>query len=217
VSYRAKEMHAIVNLESHRNKTVIVGENLGTVPPEVNDAMEEHRLRGMYVVQYAQTENPKEALPTVAGNSVASINTHDMPPFAAHWKADDIVDRKKLKILTRAQAQAENVSRKALRKALVRFLRGGKWLKGSANAGQVWEACAKWLAASPSETVLLNLEDFWGETKSQNVPGTFRERPNWRRKTRFTLEEITRSKKLSGLISTLTKLRTIAFSKSEKN
>jgi 4-alpha-glucanotransferase len=37
--------------------------------------------------------------------------------------------------------------------------------------------------------VLINLEDLWGETEPQNVPGTHRERPNWRRKARLSFEE----------------------------
>jgi 4-alpha-glucanotransferase len=37
--------------------------------------------------------------------------------------------------------------------------------------------------------VLVSLEDLWQETEPQNVPGTSSERPNWRRKARFSFEE----------------------------
>jgi 4-alpha-glucanotransferase len=47
----------------------------------------------------------------------------------------------------------------------------------------------QWLAASPARLVLVNLEDLWGETAPQNVPGTHAERPNWRRKARLSFEE----------------------------
>ena len=44
------------------------------------------------------------------------------------------------------------------------------------------------LAASPARIVLINVEDLWLETAPQNVPGTWRERPNWRRKVRHPLD-----------------------------
>jgi 4-alpha-glucanotransferase len=51
----------------------------------------------------------------------------------------------------------------------------------------------EWLAASPARMVLINLEDLWGETAPQNVPGTHTERPNWRRKARLSFEEFSQS------------------------
>src|SRR5678816_2341650 len=64
VEYPAEEMWAILSLESHRYKAGIVGENLGTVPPQVNDAMRRHDIRQMYVVQYEIMGNPDNpALP----------------------------------------------------------------------------------------------------------------------------------------------------------
>lgn len=44
------------------------------------------------------------------------------------------------------------------------------------------------LARSAAGLVLVNLEDLWGETEPQNLPGTGPERPNWRRKARYALE-----------------------------
>ena len=47
-----------------------------------------------------------------------------------------------------------------------------------------------WLVVTNSEVVLVNLEDVWLETLAQNVPGTYRERPNWRRKARLSIEKM---------------------------
>jgi 4-alpha-glucanotransferase len=51
VRYPADELYGIYTLESHRHKTVLIGEDLGTVPPEVPAAMQRHGLDRMYVVQ----------------------------------------------------------------------------------------------------------------------------------------------------------------------
>jgi len=55
--------------------------------------------------------------------------------------------------------------------------------------------------------LLLNLEDLWLEERPQNVPGTFEERPNWQRKTRYTLEQIFQMDYVQRLLRTLSKLR----------
>jgi hypothetical protein len=46
-----------------------------------------------------------------------------------------------------------------------------------------------------------NVEDLWLERRPQNVPGTSRERPNWRRKTRFTLEKMLQNSGLRKMLS----------------
>jgi 4-alpha-glucanotransferase len=131
ISYPAEELYAILSLESHRHKTILVGENLGTVPEEVNEAMSRHGLRQMYVVQFAQRPNPRAALAKPPPRSVASLNTHDMPTFAAHWRGMDIDDRAKLGLLTKAEVKEEHAHRAALHGALAKFLEG--WLKKIKN------------------------------------------------------------------------------------
>src|SRR5439155_23281055 len=86
IHYPAEEFYAILCLESHRHKTALVGENLGTVPPQVNKSMARHGLSEMYVVQYEQQSDHKTALRPPPRKCVASMNTHDIPPFAAHGK-----------------------------------------------------------------------------------------------------------------------------------
>jgi len=55
--------------------------------------------------------------------------------------------------------------------------------------------------------LLLNLEDLWLETKAQNVPGTTHERPNWRRRARYGLEEIPTLPEVAGIVQRIHALR----------
>jgi 4-alpha-glucanotransferase len=58
------------------------------------------------------------------------------------------------------------------------------------------------LAGGGAETVLVTLEDLWGELEPQNVPGTSGEdAANWRRRARYSLEEMF---ELPGVRETLT-------------
>src|SRR5690606_8353725 len=52
VRYPAEELYAILLLEAHRLGASIIGENLGTVPSYVNQAMRTHGFGRLYVFQY---------------------------------------------------------------------------------------------------------------------------------------------------------------------
>ncbi|HWD93632.1 MAG TPA: 4-alpha-glucanotransferase [Verrucomicrobiae bacterium] len=201
VHYPADELHAIFNLESHRSRTVLVGENLGTVPPAVNESMARHRLREMYVTQFEERPDSASALRPPPALSVASLDTHDTPTFAAHWRGADLAERVRLGILPSGEMKNAKKHREKLKAALIKFLRAEGFLKNrQPSARDVLRALLAWLWASPSEIVLVTVEDLWLETLPQNVPGTSSERPNWRRKARFSLEQIFTDKRLRKLL-----------------
>jgi 4-alpha-glucanotransferase len=211
VRYPAEEFYAILALESHRNKTIIVGEDMGTVPPYVRPAMARHGLHRMYVVQYELDElasHPQTALRRVPSNAVAGINTHDMPPFRRFWQGLDIHDRQEMGLLTEAAAQQELVRRRALKQALVGFLQHRGYIKGPASdPTDVLKATLLFLSASSAPAVIVNLEDLWGDIQPQNVPGTQDERPNWRRKARYSFEAFSRMPEVVATVQELDYIR----------
>ena len=188
VTYPAEELYAILSLESHRYETLVVGENLGTVPPEVNEAMDGHELQGMYVVQY-ELQPGGQGLREPPARSVASLNTHDMPTFQAFWQGKDVDDLESLGFFTAEEARQERESRAAIRRSLEETLPPAERGRGAATEEAVQRALLERLAAGPARMVLVNLEDLWRETEPQNVPGTHDERPNWTRKARYSFEE----------------------------
>ncbi len=189
VRYPSEELYAILCLESHRHRCRIVGENLGTVPRYVNTTLARHKIHRMYVAQYELTSNLRRALRTIPTDSVASLNTHDMPPFTAFWQNCDIEERLSLGFLDEVDAEAERRHRRILKRALTNFLRVKNHLKEPATPSTLLKACLTYLSVTPAPIVIINLEDLWFETQPQNVPGTLNERLNWRRKTRYSLEE----------------------------
>jgi 4-alpha-glucanotransferase len=213
VSYPAAEMYAILSVESHRHKAILVGENLGTVPPEVNESMNRHGVRRMYVLQYEQPAHGPVRKPEP--NEVASLNTHDMPAFAAYWSGEDIADRHDLGLIPKADLPRERRQRAELRKSLAAFLRKQRLLKsGRPKAREVLQAALKFLARSDAEIVLVTLEDLWLETRPQNVPGTSEERPNWKRKSALKLEQLDTDAALTKFLRDLSRLRGRAARKS---
>jgi 4-alpha-glucanotransferase len=202
VNYPADELQAIFNLESHRNRTLLVGENLGTVPRFVNQSLRRYRVREMYVLQFEERPDPKAALRMPPKLSVTSLNTHDTPTFAAHWRGDDLRDCFRRGLLSRAELNKAARQRKRQLSALTQFLIRLQLLKKrSPRVQDVLEALLVWLQRSPSELILINLEDLWLETRPQNVPGTSIERPNWRRKARLTIEQMFADANVRKLLS----------------
>ncbi|MFW5921481.1 MAG: 4-alpha-glucanotransferase, partial [Polyangiales bacterium] len=186
VRYRPDEVYAVLSLESHRNQCIVLGEDLGTVPDEVRETMAAHDVLRMYVLQYeVQPEHEPPVRPAPRA-SVACMNTHDMHPFAAFWEERDVDDRIEMGLLDQGQADAERSGRRALRDAIVRYFGGPE------DEAGVLREILRYLASSEARVVLANLEDLWLERLPQNVPGTGPlERPNWRRRARHTLEELT--------------------------
>ncbi|MBI4466812.1 MAG: 4-alpha-glucanotransferase [Acidobacteria bacterium] len=204
VRKRADEFYAMLTLESHRHRTVIVGEDLGTVPRYVRLAMTRHKLLRSYVLQFELTPDPGRAIHPVPAGCLASCNTHDTRPFQGFWDGLDIDDRLELGLVDEAEAARLRADRRARLEALVSFLRRGDWLAGDpTDPAAVYKACLSYLGASPAQIVMVNLEDLWLETEQQNTPGTLEKRPNWRRKARYPFEEFSRS---THLLETLREL-----------
>ena len=206
--YPAEELYAILALESNRHKAVIVGEDLGTVPSYVRPAMRRHDLQRMYVMHYELASDLRRGPPPVSSNSVASLNTHDMPPFAAFWQGLDIEERRRIGLLDRAGVKEEKNRLLSMKKALIAFLQDGDWLQGAeSDIAAVLKACLSFLAASQARVVLINLEDLWLETQPQNIPSSRKKYPNWHRRAQYTFEQFCQLPQVVDILLIVNELR----------
>ncbi|MEW6775490.1 MAG: 4-alpha-glucanotransferase [Bdellovibrionota bacterium] len=208
VRYPWEQLYAILAIESHRNEAIIVGEDLGTVPPEVREAMDERSMRRSYVAQLFVSPGsfPEVSLPPE--NAMASLNTHDLAPFAAFWKGLDVLERNRLGLTDSAQAEKEAVQREASRQAILQFLHASGRLKGSSvSLEEIFEAFLSFLAESDAGCLLVNLEDLWLEEHFQNIPGTSEEAPNWRHRLRYGIEEFSKDPRVQALLSKVDEAR----------
>ncbi len=185
VHYRAEELYAILNLESHRHKATIMGENLGTVPEYVNMALDRHRIYTSYVMQYELPSSPGRPPRQPRPRSFASLNTHDMPPFAGFLEGRDIQIRRDLGVTAQDVAEREVDERAGQRKALIHTLRQeGLLTEAEPTPDELYRAALEYLSSSRARYVLINVEDFWQETEPQNIPGSSASTPNWTRRAK---------------------------------
>ncbi len=174
-----EELYALLSLLSHRHRCRLIGEDLGTVPDAVRHAMVEHNLARTWVLQLFAHDNGWEAPPE---DATVTINTHDLPTFAGWWNNVDIEDHKALGLYNDDDAWHAGERRGPIREALRRAAQHAEAPVG------VHHQLAQRLGEGPGLLLLINLEDLVGETRPQNVPGTFRERPNWQRRAKLPLD-----------------------------
>jgi 4-alpha-glucanotransferase len=207
VRYPAEEFYAVLKIESERARCAVAGEDLGTVPDRVRSSMRRHGIDQLYVMQFS-FDGKRVATPPAA--SVASLNTHDMAPFAGFYNGADIDYRVDLGLMTRNEARAESQGRAGMRRALSAFLRGEGFLLDGENpaaADAAMRALLKFLAKSAAAMVLINLEDLWGEVEQQNTPGTTSERVNWKRRAGRSFEEFSRDAAILKLLREVDAMR----------
>lgn len=188
ITYPAEEFYALLCLQSQRSRCLLVGEDLGTVPPEVRPAMASHHMLRSYVAPF-EWEETSASLREAPKESVACLNTHDMPTFAGFWEGHDLQDRTALGLMDEISAASELKQRLELKMLLERDLK----FHGNDRASPLLpllKALLFNLAAGEASWLVINLEDLWGEIFPQNVPGTHFERPNWRRRAAHPLEKI---------------------------
>jgi 4-alpha-glucanotransferase len=179
-------MLAILTLESTRYRALIVGEDLGTVSEEVRAAMTEHNLLRMCVLLFALDRDGDRPAIDVPANSMASLNTHDLEPFATYlMRLDDTGYHN-----------------------LLRVLRDSGHLAGDIDDPLVLaQCCLAYFAASPARLLMVNLEDLWGETELQNMPGTVDEHPNWRHKAQLDMATFTAAPEVVDTLRRIDALR----------
>jgi 4-alpha-glucanotransferase len=184
VTYPAEELFAILTLESHLHRCEVVGENLGTVPKDIFEALPRHRIWGMYLAEFQASSGPHVAPPPAA--DMALIGTHDTPTFAGWIAGNDIVERVKYGLLKESAVDAVGKERHQA----VHWL--AAQLKQRAEEPRPFlAALLEWLGRSESPLVVPWLEDLWLEERGVNLPGTpSSQRPNWQLPMARLLEDI---------------------------
>jgi 4-alpha-glucanotransferase len=206
VRYAEDELFAILVLESARHRAVVIGEDLGTVPPAVRRAMDKHHVQRMSVLQFEASPEHEPPVAPPQQNVVASLNTHDMPTFAGFWRGSEIDDQLDLNLVDADEHADLLRTRAALRRSLSLHLGAG----GEVQPALARQRLTERLADSPARYVLVNLEDLWLEEEPQNVPGTSHERPNWKRRARRPLSEIMNDAVIRRMLESIAVRRTRA-------
>jgi 4-alpha-glucanotransferase len=197
IRFAGDDLLGIAALESVRANALIVGEDLGTVPPEVPPGLERWGVLSSKVLYFETApgrdrfKSPRE-YPALA---LTTANTHDMPSIGAFWREADIDLRARIgAISTQRAANEARRDRAEAREALAMTLVDeGLWPTSETPMTDLALRAAvhAFLRRTPSWLVGLSLDDLTGELEPVNVPGVAADRwASWTRRMTMPLEEM---------------------------
>lgn len=180
VSYDHEAMVGVILLEAQRAGAVVIGEDLGTVEPWVRSYLEERGVLGTSVMWFEKTENNQFRHPSeYRTHTLATVNTHDLPPAAGYLAGEHVDLRESLGLLT-TDANQMRAAARAERDDIVGRLREYGLVGEDPSEREIIEAMHAYIAATPCPLLGISLTDAVGERRTQNQPGTDQEYPNWR-------------------------------------
>ncbi len=199
VRERSLDYLRVLALESVRNRVIVVGEDLGTVEPQIRETLAKFGILSYRLFYFEREGGDFKNYDRYPSQALVSSTTHDLPTLAGYWIGADIEARHKAGVVDDARYQEQIATRAAdKQKMLDRLFASGLLTSDSARSAasypeltpELQSAIIRFLALTSSELLAINEEDITGETAQQNVPGTTAQYPNWRRKMRFTLEQL---------------------------
>jgi 4-alpha-glucanotransferase len=168
--------------------SVVIGEDLGTVEPWLRESLAAKGVFGTMMLWFERGWSGEPLAPQWwRRNSLVTVSTHDLPPAAAFLSGSQVTDRLALGLLTRSESAERAEAERTV----------GDWIGALVAEGLLPPSCAGehgerpsadsftaalygYLARTPALLIGVNLAEAAGEVRSQNMPGTSDEYPNWK-------------------------------------
>jgi 4-alpha-glucanotransferase len=206
----AEDFLRIIALESQRNKTIVIAEDLGTIDDNFREMLQSFHMLS-YRLFYFERNYPDpsfkapEKYPEMA---LCAITTHDLPTIYGYWAGRDIEVKRQIGIYADEEAWRNDVLvRERDKRLILSALKAKSTLPDDfpedpqAIPHMTHELCIaiyRYLAQSPCKLLLVSLDDIIGTLDQQNLPGTVDSHPNWMQKYTTSVEEILLDQRFSG-------------------
>jgi (1->4)-alpha-D-glucan 1-alpha-D-glucosylmutase len=199
VSYPFEDLLGVLALESVRNRCLIIGEDLGTVPGEVRAGLGTRGVLSFRLLYFERGPErgflrPGELEP----QAVVSAATHDLPTLDGFWQGTDLEQRRALELFAdEHQYEVQLLQRSEDRTRLFLALEREELLPQEASADPVAvpaltprhiQAIYTYLARAPCRLLLVQTADLLGQTEQVNLPGSGDAYPSWRQRQPLELE-----------------------------
>jgi 4-alpha-glucanotransferase len=197
VAYPYRELLEGVAEESWISQTIVIGEDLGTVPPGFTDTMVRAGLLSYQVFYFSEREGVWMPPHAYRREAMVCASTHDLPTLKGWWVSNDINWRVKSGRATETEAVIQRQERMLDRKRLLDALMGAQalaadpaYVQSTNMPDDVLVAIHRFLTATPCRLFAVQLDDVLGIVEQANLPSTVDEHPNWRRKMPLTIEAL---------------------------
>jgi 4-alpha-glucanotransferase len=211
INYPSEDLLRIVALESVRNKTLVIAEDLGTIGENVRETLERFHMLS-YRLFYFERNYPEPSFippdkyPDMA---LCAITTHDLPTIYGYWAGQDLKVKKQLGMYPDNNFWQEQVNeRERDKQRILSALKSQGIIPDDCQAEEKMTpelglAIYQYLALTPCKLLLVSLDDIIGTLNQQNMPGTVDEHPNWMQKILLTYEEMISDKRFTALSTML--------------
>ena len=189
LTYPAAPMLDILAQESQAAGALVIGEDLGTVQPEVRQELRRRRVLSYRLLWFE--ERPPRRYPRRA---LAAVTTHDLPTVAGLWSGSD----------QRSMDAAGLHPNLAASRAIMERMSHLTGVRAGGPPELAVLGAYRALCRSPSRLLAATLEDALVVAERPNMPGTVDEWPNWSIALPGGLEGLRRSKsagQLAGIMS----------------
>ncbi|MFN3775650.1 4-alpha-glucanotransferase [Sphingomonas parapaucimobilis] len=198
------DMLRILRIEAQRANqgrgAIVIGEDLGTVPPGFRDTMAKVGMLGMRVLPFERNADGAFLPPdTWSEQAIAMTATHDIPTVAGWWKGRDLEWR--ARIAERPVSPEDSANRAQERTALWQAV--GNGAPKPDEPATVVDAAIAAVAGTPCPLAIIPVEDLLGLDEQPNLPGTIDEHPNWRRRLADTLDRSLATPEVAARIAVL--------------
>jgi 4-alpha-glucanotransferase len=180
--------------ESNASRCIVIGEDLGTVPPGFQDTLARYGIWSFQVMLFQRAADGGFIAPEhYRESALVTFATHDLPTFAGWLSARDLAVKRSLGLYPGETDQDRANAREALGRAMA-------WRRlPKIDCLSV----TRFLADTPSRLLMVSLEDALGVVEQVNLPGTIDEHPNWRRRLAVPLEELLQASTLRAVGSVM--------------
>ena len=181
VRYNHEAMVGVVALEAYRAGALVIGEDLGTVEPWVRDHLAARGILGTSIMWFETGPDGWPRQPQQwREHAMSSVTSHDLPPTSSYLRGDHVELRDRLGLLTESVDEERENARRERETWLASLRQQGVLEADEDDPEQVTLAMHTLLTRTPSKVINATLTDAVGDPRTQNLPGTEDEYPNWR-------------------------------------
>lgn len=178
VYYDHKAMVGVLLLEAQRAGAFVIGEDLGTLEPWVQEYLKEKGILGTSIMWFEKEgEKPKDPI-NYRQEALVTVNTHDIPPAAGYLRQEHVDLRARLGILATAVEEVRAEAELEIRQ-FTELMQEKGIVGATPNEEEMIAGLYKLICTSPALILGVSLTDAVGERRAQNQPGTYKEYDNW--------------------------------------
>jgi glycogen operon protein len=202
VGYPTQDLLGHVALASARARALVVGEDLGTVPDGLREALTAHDILSYRVLLLEREGLGFRSAAAYPSRAMACVSTHDLPTLAGWWEGADIAERTALGQFTPADTRQADQHRAIERAELSATLHQPAPGPGPVSPDFV-AAAHGFVAETSCDLAMAQTDDLDLERNAVNLPGTDTERPNWRRRLRTPVPDLFETPAASAILGRL--------------